>query len=130
MEKQEKGTQFKVANPASLPRKPVSHNIPRIILMAALAGLAVGFGLGLGMEYLDQTFRDHKELNEVLQLRVLAVIPKLKTTAEANRKRRRNKVIALCLTGFLVVAVSIGVWLWLNGNLQELVNKIRSIAVT
>lgn len=83
--------------------------------MAALAGLAVGFGLGLGMEYLDQTFRNHKELDEVFQLRVLAVIPKLKTTAEANRKRRR-KVVALCLTGFLVVAVSIGVWLWTNGN--------------
>jgi polysaccharide chain length determinant protein (PEP-CTERM system associated) len=115
LEKQEKGTRFKVANPASLPRKPVSPDIPRIILMAALAGLAVGFGLGMGMEYLDQTFRDHIELDEILQLPVLAVIPKLKTTAEANRKRRR-KVVALCLTGFLVVAVSIGVWLWTNGN--------------
>ena len=130
MEKQEKGARFTVVNPANLPRKPVSTNIPRIILMAAIAGLTVGFGLGMGMEYLDQTFRNQKELDKVFPLvPVLAVIPKLRTAAEANRKRRR-KVVALCLTAFLVVAVSIGVWFWTNGNLQELVKKIRSIAAT
>jgi polysaccharide chain length determinant protein (PEP-CTERM system associated) len=129
MEKQEKGTQFKVVNPANLPRKPFSPDIPRIILMAAIAGLIVGFALGLGMEFFDQTFRNHKELNEILQLPVLAIIPKLKTTSEANRKRRR-KAVALYLTGFLVVALSIGVWFWTNGNVKELLKKIRSIVPT
>jgi uncharacterized protein involved in exopolysaccharide biosynthesis len=56
MEKKEKGAGFKVVNPANRPTKPVSPNIPRIILMAALAGLAVGFGLAFGMEYIDQSF--------------------------------------------------------------------------
>jgi polysaccharide chain length determinant protein (PEP-CTERM system associated) len=129
MEKQEKGTGFKVTSPANRPTKPVSPNIPRIILMAALAGLAVGFGLALGMEYIDQSFRDYKELGEFLQLPVLAVIPQLETTVEADR-RKRFKLIAFCVTGVLLAVVGIGVWLWMNGNLQELVQKIRSIAAT
>ena len=130
MEKQEKGTGFKVVSPANRPTKPVSPNIPRIILMAALAGLAVGFGLAFGMEYIDQSFRDYKELGEFLQLPVLAVIPQLETTTGPNNRKKRLKLIAFCVTGVLFALVGIGIWLWMNGNLQELVQKIRSIAAT
>jgi len=63
-------------------------------------------------------------LNTILyELPVLAIIPKIKTTAETIRRRRLK--VALCLTGFLLIAFSIGAWLWLNGNLQEMVQKIR-----
>jgi len=113
----------KVVNWATKPQEPVTVDLIKIIFMGLCAGLAAGLGLAFGVEYLDQTFREYRELGDFLQLPVLAVIPKIKTTAEAIRRRRLK--VGLCLTGLLFIAVSIGVWLWLDGNLQELIQKIR-----
>jgi hypothetical protein len=38
--------------------------------------------------------------------------------------------MAICVTSVLFAVLSIGVWLWMNGNLQELVEKIRTIVAT
>jgi polysaccharide chain length determinant protein (PEP-CTERM system associated) len=126
MEMRQKGEQFQVIDHAKLPEKPVSPNIPRIIFLAVAVGLAAGFGLALGTEHLDPSFRDAKEVGEFLQLPVLAVIPRMRTAADI-RKRRRFRVFACCLSGCLLLAVGFGIWFWVNGDLQEWVQKIGSL---
>jgi polysaccharide chain length determinant protein (PEP-CTERM system associated) len=128
LEKQDEVTEFKVARWARQPTQPVSPKIPRLILIAAFAALAAGFGLGFGLEYIDQTFRDYKELGQFLQLPVLAVIPQVETTTGANDSKKRFMLVALCITGVILAVIGIGIWLWMNGNLQELVEKIRTAA--
>jgi polysaccharide chain length determinant protein (PEP-CTERM system associated) len=126
MEKKQKGEQFKVIDPAKLPEKPFKPNRPRILLLTVLAGLGVGCGLALGMEYLDQSFWNYDEVGEFLQLPVLAVIPWIKTTDDA-RKQKRFRVFAYCLSGCLLVVVCIGVWLLMNYSVVELVEKIKKL---
>lgn len=126
LEKRQKGEQFIILDPARAPEKPFSPNVPRIILMALLGALAASFGLAFTAEYLDESFRDFNDLAEFLQIPVLALIPWLQTTSEV-RRRHRLKVFAYCLSGCLLVAVCIGVFLWLNGDLQGLVQRIRSL---
>jgi polysaccharide chain length determinant protein (PEP-CTERM system associated) len=125
MEKRQKGEQFKVVDRAKLPEKPFRPNVPKLLLAGLFAGLAAGLGLALGLEYLDQSFRDHKEMGEFLQVPVLAVIPRMPTAVEI-RKRHRFRVFACCLSGCLLLAIGVGIWLWVNGNLQEWVQRIRN----
>jgi hypothetical protein len=125
MEMRKKGEQFRVIDRAKLPEKPFRPNIPKILLAGLLAGLAAGCGLALALEYLDTSFRDHQEIGEFLHLPLLALIPRIETAAE-SRRRQRFKVFAYCLSGVLLVGVGIGVYLWMNGNLQEWAEIIRS----
>jgi polysaccharide chain length determinant protein (PEP-CTERM system associated) len=126
MEKRQKGEQFLVLDRAKLPEKPFSPNVQKIMVMALMGGLFAGCALALGLEYLDQSFRDYEELGEFLQIPVLAVIPRLETTVEA-RKRKRLRIIAYCLSGCFLVATGVTIWLWMNGDLVEVVQKIREL---
>jgi len=125
MEMRQKGEQFRVIDRAKVPEKPFRPNIPKILLAGLFAGLAAGCGLALALEYMDKSFRDHEEIGEFLDLPLLAVIPRIETAAE-GRKRQRFKMLTYCLSGVLLVCVVIGVYLWMNGNLQEWAEKIRA----
>ena len=124
LERRQKGEQFRVIDRAKRPEKPFKPNVGKIMLLGVAAGLAAGFGLPLGIEYLDQSFRDYDELSDFLQLPVLAVIPRIETAASAKRKRKL-RVFTYCASAFLLLVISVGMWLWLNGNLHEFLQKIR-----
>jgi len=86
LERRQKGEQFRVIDPARIPEKPFKPNIPRTMAM----GVGLGFFLGLGFawyrEMMDQTFHSESEIENVLKLPVIAVIPNLK-----EEKTRRKK---------------------------------------
>ena len=77
LERRQKGEQFRVLDPARVPVKPYTPNIPKALLI----GLVLGIGSGLGMtfirEQMDRSFRDSEDLEVTLGLRVLANIPKV-----------------------------------------------------
>ena len=86
LERRQKGEQFRVIDPARIPEKPFKPNIPRTIAM----GVGLGFFLGLGFawfrEMMDQTFHSESEIEHVLKLPVIAVIPNLKEKMTRRRK--------------------------------------------
>jgi polysaccharide chain length determinant protein (PEP-CTERM system associated) len=125
LERRQKGEQFRVIDRAKSPEKPFKPAVGKIMLLTVVAALAAGFGLSLGTEYLDQSFRHYDELSDFLQLPVLAVIPRIKTAADVRRKRML-RVCTYCASAFFLFVISVGIWLWLNGNLHELLQKIRS----
>ncbi len=55
------------------------------MLMGALAGLGLGFGLVALLEYRDDSFRTDDEVVRVLSLPVLAVIPLMLSAADRQR---------------------------------------------
>jgi len=125
MEMRQKGEQFKVLDRAKVPEKPFRPNIPKILLIGLFAGLAAGCGLALALEYLDKSFRDHEEITKFLHLPLLAVIPRIETAAE-SRKRQRFRLLAYSLSGLFLLILGICLYLWVNGNLQQWAEKIRS----
>jgi polysaccharide chain length determinant protein (PEP-CTERM system associated) len=126
LERRQKGEQFQIIERARPPQKPFSPNIPKFMLMVMLGGLAAGFGLAFAMEYLDQSFRDYNDLSETLQLPVLAVIPWLETSREA-RRRRNIRLIAYCGSACFLIGIDLGIWLWLTGNLQHVLQKVQAV---
>ena len=77
LERRQKGEQFKVIDPARIPEKPFSPNIPRNLLLGFLLGLGSGFGMAFFREQMDRSFRDGEDLEAALGFKVLANIPKL-----------------------------------------------------
>ena len=77
LEHQQEGEQFRVLDPANLPDKPSFPNRP----MFAAGGLAGGLGLGLGLAFLlemrDTSMRTERDVEFVLRLPVLAMVPEI-----------------------------------------------------
>ena len=75
LEKRQKGEQFRVLDPANLPNKPDKPNRLLIMLWGLLGGCGLGFGVAVGMEQLNPTFKRREEVEMLPGIRVLAAIP-------------------------------------------------------
>jgi uncharacterized protein involved in exopolysaccharide biosynthesis len=110
LEQRQIGEQFKVLDPASLPEKP-ANSTQRTGALAggAVGGLFLGLLLAAFLEYRDSTFRSDNDVQRLLNLPVLAVVPMLASDLERHAQRRRKllggvvaAVVALASAGALV----------------------------
>ena len=88
MEQQQQGEQFQLLNPASLPIDP---SFPNRLLFAgggAAAGLALGLGLTIWLEFKDKSIRNELDVEAVLELPTLISLPWV--TAEENKNGASN----------------------------------------
>lgn len=98
LERRQKAEQFRILDPASLSTKPWKPKREIIFMMGVGLGFAVGGGGVFLAEYLDQAFRDPKDLAQFTALPVLATIPIFTTTTDRNKERRRQKLVyAVCM---------------------------------
>jgi len=81
LEKRQKGEQFKVIDPAKIPEKPFTPDVPKILLIGLFAGLAGGLALAFIREQLDRSFYDASDVELSLGIKVLATIPKIEINA-------------------------------------------------
>ena len=102
LEKSQRGSQFKIIDPAHFPEKPFKPDFKKIMLMALALGLGVGGGLAFGLELLDTSFKDPEELEKVLGLPVACTIPMISTPAELKRK----KIMTIIWTAAFLISSS------------------------
>lgn len=75
LEKQQKGAQFRILDPATMPVAPASPNLPLILVVAFLFGGTVGVGIVVIQEQQNPQFRRAEDVEQAIGLQVLAVIP-------------------------------------------------------
>lgn len=79
-----------VVFPAPTPLRPVSRGMAVKLGLALALGLLVGGGLAFAREHMNTTVRRHEELEDVLNVNSLALIPRMAPMAKANGKRLGN----------------------------------------
>ena len=89
MEIQDKTSNFRVVDPAVIPIEPVSPNRVRIILIGIGAGLAVGFGLVLLLDSMDNSVKSISSI-KALGVPVLGVIPKMENIQDLLLMKKRD----------------------------------------
>lgn len=89
MEAQDKATNFKIVDPATLPTKPSSPQRVKMILLGIAGGLGASFGLLLLLDYLDKSVRNIESLRS-LGVQILAVVPTIENPHELEASSKRD----------------------------------------
>jgi polysaccharide chain length determinant protein (PEP-CTERM system associated) len=97
MEKKQKGEQFRLIDPARLPRKPISPDLRRLFMIILAAGLGLGAGLIFVLDFLNSSLKDPEKFEDDLGLAVLATIPKVYQKKDYRLKRLNHLLTALSI---------------------------------
>jgi polysaccharide biosynthesis transport protein len=103
VERDAKGEQFRVLDPASLPLKPSKPNMLRVNLGGLAVGLAVGMGLAFFREMKETTVRSESDVRYYVPTNLLGCMPEIATLASLALKRRK-KMRMLSISGAGVAA--------------------------
>ena len=77
LEKRQKGEQFRILDPASLPVKPFKPDPKKIVLLGLALGLGCGVGLVFLLEFIDSSFRKPDDVYAIIGIPVLASVPRI-----------------------------------------------------
>ncbi len=77
MEKQQKGEQFIVIDPAVRPDKPVSPDMKRLFGIILAIGLGLGGGIIFLIDYMDSSVSKPEDVERRLGIPLLAAIPRI-----------------------------------------------------
>jgi polysaccharide biosynthesis transport protein len=80
----------RIVDPAMTPGSPVRPNVRRAATSSALLALLAGMGLALLLESLTNTFRSIEDVENLLSLSVLGILPLSKQTKRAEVMRLYN----------------------------------------
>ena len=101
LENRQVGEQFRVLDPPGVPSRPISPNR----LMITAIGICGGLGLGLLfvalLELRDGSFKTEKEIEQVLELPVIALVPEVVTDADRSTRRTRRLLLASAAVGMV-----------------------------
>lgn len=98
LERRQKGSQFKIVDPAHFPEKPFKPDFKKIMLLAALLGLGFGGALSFAIDFFDTSFKSAKDLESFIGVPVTIAIPKINT----EKEKRKNRIISMTWTVALI----------------------------
>lgn len=105
LEDERKGERFTLIEPPLQPEEPASPNRAAIIISGLVLALAAGVGAGFLLEQLDTSIRTRRDLEQLVGLPPLAVVPWFETADDREARRRWRGLRLAGLAGALLLAV-------------------------
>ena len=97
---------FKVIEPARIPVAPVSPDRRKLLVSAALLGLALGFGTIIVAELSDHSFKKVEELESYLGLKVVGTIPLMEQAGRRAPKKEAWIYVAILIGTALLIGLA------------------------
>lgn len=117
LERRQKGSQFKIVDPARFPEKPTKPDFFKVMLVAVAGVMAAGVGMILIIDFLDGSFRDPEDAELFLGIPVLSTIQFVDTPAEKRRSLYLSSgVLVILLTGAALV-IGLFWYAWSRGKI-------------
>jgi len=70
---------IKIIDPVVKPTKPIPLNTVRNLLLGAIMGLGLGFGLSLWRDYMDNSIRTSEDITTLLGLPIMGMVQEIKS---------------------------------------------------
>jgi polysaccharide chain length determinant protein (PEP-CTERM system associated) len=94
LERRQESEQFRVLDPANFPDRPSFPNKPTFVMGGFAGGLALGLGLAFLLEYKDASLRTERDVELMLRLPVLALIPEVEPLTVKGVKHAGPPLVA------------------------------------
>lgn len=107
LEDERRGERFTLIEPPVPPEQPASPNRWAILLAGLLLALAAAFGTMLASENLDGSVRNRRDLEALLSVPPLAVLPWIETKADRRARQQRQRYSLAGAAATVVVALSL-----------------------
>ena len=105
LERNQKGSKFKIIDSARPPEKPFKPNFLIILFAAIAAGLGLSFGYILLLDFADTSFKNINDLEEYIGVPVICSIPFIEKDAEARKERILFWISFVLIVGYAVVLI-------------------------
>jgi polysaccharide chain length determinant protein (PEP-CTERM system associated) len=109
LERRQIGEQFRVLDPARPPVRPTGINRKLVNALGTTAGLMLGIAIAALLEFRDRTFHSLQDVQEVLQLPIVAHVPFVMLDGDRGRRRRLRLISAVGVVSF-AAAGAYGFW--------------------
>lgn len=99
MEKGQMGERFTLIDPARMPEKPVSPNIPAMLFIGLMLSTGAGIVAAALREFIDKSAHTARDLSRATNMQVLTSIATIVTRddIESKRKQSRKLLITTCI---------------------------------
>jgi succinoglycan biosynthesis transport protein ExoP len=111
IEVQDKTTTYRIVEPAIISVKPVKPNRLKLMLLGFIAGIAGGFGLIFGLDFVDKSIKSVDTVKS-LGLQILAVVPLIPDVDNDMKLQKRNRVltvVASCYLSLILLVIAMEV---------------------
>jgi uncharacterized protein involved in exopolysaccharide biosynthesis len=125
LERKQKGEQFRILDTAKAPIRPFKPNMQRMLLMTVALGFALGCGLAYLRETMDTSFRRPEDVEDALQIPVIASLP-FTYNARELRRIKRKKILTVLSIGLTFLLLGVVMVLSIKG-VDATVNFIKNI---
>jgi polysaccharide chain length determinant protein (PEP-CTERM system associated) len=115
LEKRQKGSQFKIEDPARHPEKPIKPDFLKTMGIAVAVGLGIGMSIVLVFDFFDSTFRDPEALESALGIPLLATVPFIATEKEQKRRKWRIFFQVVFFTAGVILVAALVIITWMKG---------------
>jgi succinoglycan biosynthesis transport protein ExoP len=115
LEQRQKGEQFRILDPPSLPNKPSAPNHFKVSLVGLALGIALGLGIAAIIEFTDVRVRKEKDLVGIVPVSVLVGIPHLSTPSEIRSRVLRWRTELGAATAIVILIVLGNLYAFVKG---------------
>ncbi len=105
LEDEQKGERFTLIDPPLPPQQPSSPNRPLLMGLGLALALASALGTVVLLESRDHSVRNRRELEWLLQVPPLAILPLMESAADRARQRRQRRFALLGAVGVFALAL-------------------------
>ena len=117
LERRQKGSQFKIVDPARYPEKPTQPDFLKIMLVAVGGTMAAGVAMILAIDFLDGSFRDPDDAELALGVPVLATVDFIVTPGEKRKQFLLSTVVVIVLLAGTLMVAALFWYAWSKGKI-------------